>query len=389
MQIVRGWGRSVGAGVAVWAVLAVGLHCAAFGATFEQGITYELPEDEVIEDDLYVGCQKSVVIKGTVKGDVFAAAGQSIDVSGVVEGALTAVGGSLDMSGTVEGDLNAAGQSITMSGECKDDARLAASMLTVSGTIADDLFAASPKLTLKKKCRVHGDAFVGGTEADIDENARIDGTLTVALPAAVEIPDGVAGEVVRKAAPEMKKSSGGSIVGWVVYTIASIAGFVLLGWAVHWFVPGLVNRPAEAIHKSPLNATLYGLVGAGLFTLLPLATCALAVMVLFQGPEAAAGMVMATAGVVLVLWNVSPLVTGCWLKKRFSGGDGQDKLTALRSFLMWVLIIAVLGRIPYAGHVVYLASFVIAAGGIILALKPGKPVKKVDTPEPPEMPQEA
>ena len=71
-----------------------------------------IPADQIIDDDVWIAGE-SVLISGTVNGDVYAAGG-AVKVDGTINGDLLAVGGALDLTGTVSDDVRIIGGNISV-----------------------------------------------------------------------------------------------------------------------------------------------------------------------------------------------------------------------------------------------------------------------------------
>lgn len=132
-----------------------------------------------------------------------------------------------------------------------------------------------------------------------------------------------------------------------------------------------MTGPARALAAQPGRAGLYGLLTALLFIFLPLVSALLVfVMVLFWGWFPGVVLGLAFFGVLAVLWFLSPLITGLWIGRRLATAFGREA-NDLAALLGGVLLLAVLGRLPYVGWLVSLVSFVLALGALILARRAG------------------
>lgn len=377
----------------------------ATAAKIAGGETYRLAAGEVIEDDLYVGARE-IYIDGTIEGDLIAA------------------GGYIEINGTVTGDAIVAGGGIKLNGEVQDDVRTVGAGVNILGTIGDDLVAAAgggpgfmrqvqfegqivePGIHLADNAQVGGDALLAGGTGDfagtingelragmgqvslagqVGEDARLyAGTVTVADTAQVAqtlyysseeqttIPPGVATNVEYAPPPQETPADPASVfLGWLLRTVLILAGFALLGWLLLRFLPGWLTQPANALAAKPAQAGLYGLLATVAFIVLPLASILLmALMVLFWGwlPGIVLGLFL--FGALALIWFLSPLVTGLWLGRQLNLALGRtpDYLPIL---IGGVLILALLGRVPILGWLVYLVSFIFALGGLLLARRSG------------------
>ncbi len=362
---------------------------------------YRLAADQVVNDDLYVGAGE-IYIDGTVKGDLFVA------------------GGYIEINGVVEGDLFAAGGGVVVRGHLLDDARIAGGGIDVSGTIGDDLFIAGgggqefdipmqlgghsiqQGIRVAETTQVGGDAIIvggggrmaGNVSGDlwagmgtmelvgqvggnadlnvatlrVDEGSTVAGMLRYRSPEQVDIPGAVAADIQYEA-PQSTTAQSASIVarmvGWLIRTVLMLVGFALLGWLLLRFAPSLLSTPVAAIEEKPLESALFGLLVGALLVFIPILSVLLVVLTwIFWGTLPALLMFSFLAGSLALVWVFSPLITGLWLGQRIVGQAGRATSVTI-ALLIGVLLIVVVGRIPFIGWLVYLASFALALGGVL------------------------
>jgi hypothetical protein len=215
-------------------------------------------------------------------------------------------------------------------------------------------------------------------DLEVADSAQVAGTLSYSSEQQQAIPEGAAADVeYTPPAQEVQPSPANTFVSWLIRTVLILVGFALLGWLLLRFAPTWLTRPANAIAARPGKAGLYGLLATLLFIVIPLASILLVVlMILFWGwfPGIVLGLFL--FGTLALIWFLSPLVTGLWLGRQLNLALGRapDYLPFL---IGGVLILALLGRIPILGWLVYLASFIIALGGLILARGGGGPASPV------------
>lgn len=380
-------------------------------AEIRSGEVFRLPAGEVIADDLYVSASE-IYIDGTVEGD------------------LLAIGGAIIVNGTVRGDLMAAGATIAVAGEIGETARVAGAAIDVTGTIGDDLVAAGggetafpasiqigerrvqPGVRVHDGAAVAGDAilFAGtstiagtiegdlqsasgavilsaqvGGDAEISaetftasDAARVAGTLRYSTPQEIAIPETAATTVEYQPppSPEADQMQGRLLMDWILRTLLIVLGFAILGWLLLRLAPGLLVDSAAAIAAAPLASALSGLLAAIILILLPLASIVLiALIVIFWGPLPGLLTALFLLSALALLWVLSPLVTGLWLGRRIVTSRG-----AFAALFVGALIIALLGRVPYLGWIVYLLSYVLALGGLIRSYRAAKVPVVADEP---------
>ncbi|MCL4858816.1 MAG: hypothetical protein KJZ93_05390 [Caldilineaceae bacterium] len=373
---------------------------------------FHLPAGEVINDDLYVGA-----------GEIL--------IDGIVEGDLVAAGGYIEVNGEVTGDVILAGGGVVINGSVGDDARIAAGGVTITGSIGDDLFVAgggpfwpggpvvpirigartiAPGVQLATSATVGGDAYlVGGRgvlngavsgdlfggmgslafggnvrgdarlyaeRVTVGDSARVAGELRYGSGQPLAVPAGVAATVeqddaMRTTVATPTVSPFARVWGWLWRTVLMLIGFALLTWVVWQLAPETVRGASNAIAARPVEAGLYGVVAAALT--LPVVAALVLIGTIFWGLVGSLASSSFLMGLVGLLWILSPLVTGHWVGRQL--GERGYIAGELSAFLAGVLAIVVAARllsvIPCVGvlaaGLIYLVSFALTLGGIILA----------------------
>lgn len=113
---------------------------------------------------------QNVRIGSPVMEDTYIAAG-NISIDAKIGGDLIAAGGTIAMNDTVTGDLAVAGGTITLRGAVLDDVRSMGGNLTISGFVGGDLIVMGGTVTIERGAVIAGDLITaGGT-------VRLDGTV--------------------------------------------------------------------------------------------------------------------------------------------------------------------------------------------------------------------
>jgi hypothetical protein len=155
-------------------------------------------------------------------------------------------------------------------------------------------------------------------------------------------------------------------LGWLWRTALILLGFVLLGWLLLRFAPNTLLRPANTISERTGATALTGLVAALLFMFIPLASALLVfAVILFWGWFPGIAMGLFLFGLLALAWFLSPLVTGLWLGRWLASVLGRD-MANTPALIAGVVLIVILGRLPFIGWLVYLLSFILAVGGLLL-----------------------
>lgn len=372
--------------------LVFGSSKTVFAAEVVEQDIYFVAADTVIKNDLYVSANE-MIIEGRVDGDVFF------------------VGSFAEISGEIDGDLMGIAAGFEISGRVADDVRLLTSSVVVSGEIGGDLVSSggggaslptpgstgSRNLTqgiFVKQGRIGGDMLVGGglveLAGQIDGNVRgtitslvlreteIAGHVNLGL-STVEIDDasrvlGEDGFQYTSAAPLNVPSSVSETIvfdqiepqtiNWfarVRRAVGALAGFALLGFLLLRYRPQWLIAPAAVMTTSPVRCFFTGLIVAVAFLFLPILTIILSIGVgLFWGVLsgiAAGGFLF--LGLILI-WTLSPLITGIWLGQRFS----QQPFQAM---LIGAAVLVALTLIPALGAGFATVTFMFALGALILS----------------------
>lgn len=150
--------------IVIFALLAMAFVPTASAFDGREGDEIIIGEDEVVEDDLYIGAEK-VIVDGAVEGDLYAGA-ESITVNGVIEGDLVTGAQSVTLNGEVKGDVIAFAQSVLINGIVGDDLRAGAAAIQLEddAKIGDDLLFGGASLEAKDGSQINGDLLVGGAQ---------------------------------------------------------------------------------------------------------------------------------------------------------------------------------------------------------------------------------
>jgi hypothetical protein len=129
----------------------------------------------------------------------------------------------------------------------------------------------------------------------------------------------------------------------------------------------VLRRPARALDEQTGKASIYGVLTAVAFIFLPVASALLVfLMVLFWGWFPGMVMGIFLFGALALVWFLSPLMTGLWLGQKLARLLGRETAD-LPALLGGVLVLVLLGRIPILGWFVYLVSFILAIGALVVS----------------------
>ncbi|MFH1381384.1 MAG: hypothetical protein ABIH70_00630 [Chloroflexota bacterium] len=346
------------------------------------GDTVTVPSGEVVEGDLYVA-GGNIIIDGTVNGDVFGA-GQSLAINGAVNGGVTF-----------------AGQTITLNGDISHGARLAGTSITLNGNVGRDLLVAGSEVTTNSQSTIVGDLILATNMAFI--RGRVNGNIKGGAGSVI-LADGVGGNI-QLAVDRLTVTSTASIQGNLIYTSeneasiqsgASIFGTtthklpearksakafypVLAGIAVVWQILGFlmilvvgiviiliasrrVTLMADSIQAKPWQSLGWG-------TVILIVTPIAAVIVMITVIGLPVGLIsLALYGIALSLSQVpvASLIGRLIIKQN---RKIESKALMIGALALGLLILFLLGLIPYIGWIVGLLTIVFGLGSLVTAMR--------------------
>ncbi len=298
------------------------------------------------------GVYGTVIIEGTVTGDVSGLAGNVvIREGGLVEGNLDAAAGNIRIAGTVRNSVSAGTGSVhlTETGIVEGDFEVGAGDVRIDGTI-------------------QGDARIGAGSIRLGDEAAIAGSLTYDGSLQGN-RDAVAGEITRD------RSLGGDIVtdfqplATGIFAINAFLFNLLVGALLLGLFPKFSDRLADRVTTDTVKS---GLVGVAVFIAVPVVLVLVAITVI--------GIPISIAGVfafLLIAWI--GLVYG-----RFAVGVWLLSLAAVENrwggLVVGLLLGAILGMVPIIGGFVNFGIFVLGLGALVLGLV-GRRRRVKSTPE--------
>jgi cytoskeletal protein CcmA (bactofilin family) len=332
-------------GVAAFA----GVASAQSGPEFADGAV-TIDEGETHVGDLEV-VASSVVVAGTVQGDVEAVAGTVIVTdTGRVTGGIDSAAGSVTVEGAVDGDVSVAAGSLMV----RDGAVVGGSLdagvadFRLDGTVRGDVRVGAETLSVGPTAVVGGSVTYDAGTVSISEDADIAGSVTrdenivVSGPEVVGLPAQFDGPIL----PRGVAAAYGFLVNLVL-------GVVLLAVA-----PGFARRVAGVGTKQAVKS---GGVGLLVFVGVPIALLLLVLTIV--------GIPLSLAGLVvfgLLLWVTAvygAFVVGTWL---LSFTEYDNRWGAL---FVGVLLVALVGLLPWVGELLQFLVLLVGLGAFALAVR--------------------
>lgn len=305
----------------------------------------------VVNGDL-LAFGRFVDVRGSVKGDLLSFARQTV-VSGRVEGRIYNVSRSLDLEGElghslygwsqsirvndraqVGEDVIAGGEDVSLEGDVKRGATLFAGNANVSGTVGRDLTMAGGSLTLA-------------------DTARVGGNLTAHVRQLknVQIADGATVVGKRDIQVRVRRSR---FTGrrFYLHEAVWLAGAMLIGWLCLLLFPAFFQATTQLVSSGWRSLGL----GLGILAAVPVAIV-VAAITLVGIPLSL--MLLAT---YLAAIYLSKIWVGAFLGRRLLRPTGATMGDWLPALLVGLVILTIVGLIPYIGGLVRLAVVCLGMG---------------------------
>ena len=306
--------------------------------------------DELISDDLYA-FGDTVVIEGTVKGDVMAVARE------------------VRLRGTVEGDLSGCAQTYLVDGRVGDDLRIAGMtvLLGRDARVGDDLATAAGGLETQAGSSIAGSLLFVGYRAQLAGD--VVGDLR-AEAVELELNGGVGGDVDTAVSGEGERSR----LAWSARQAASV---LIVGVLVAWVAPGTFRTFESRLRGRTLRRLGMGAAGvAALFAQalgvsivvisLGLVTAFFQLWLLLPAVSLAVfaeGVVLAGFGMLAVFAGPAGVsaVVGRSILRRLAPDRAGGILLPL---VLGLSLLAVLMSIPYVGFLVQLVVVLLGVSAL-------------------------
>ncbi len=356
--------------------LVVGLAVMAPAAALEEAVSdlVLIRDEDVVADDLLAG-GNIIRIKGTVEGDLVAAAFEVIEVDGTVTGDLLALAPRVIIRGEVLGSVRTLAATTVIEGTVGGDLLIGGGWLVVTGSVASDVHGAV--VDVAQEGDIGGSAKLRALRARIDGEvgADIEGTIRrlaigdeatiggdVVIRGSVDVADGA--EVGGRArTPESRAVPLRARAYAAIGILVGLSIWLLAGPAVEWLAPDWLERHRGG--KSMLGWLGWGSVSVGGAVVL---VGGLGLLTAASSGEAAVVLGIVTVFLVfatLVLLAAAALVGAVPASVRIGEHIGSPP-SRVSSHVRGVAVIAVLAWIPWIGSIVVALFLLLAIGAVMV-----------------------
>jgi cytoskeletal protein CcmA (bactofilin family) len=286
----------------------------------------------------------SVVVRGTVDGDVQAFSG-TVDVTdtGRVTGDVNAFSGTVTVDGAVDGDLNAFAGNVDV---------------TETGRVGSDLNAATGTLTLDGT--VGGDVTAGAETTRLGPAATVGGTLQYSGNLLQDEGASVQGPIVRNEDLEVTPFPDEVPVAGGVFALYGLLVDFLMGAILLALFPGFSRDVATSVRRDPL------------------VTGAIGVLALIAVPIVLFVLALTVVGIPLSILGAFAFGFVAWIATIYGryaiGSWGLRALDVSSRYLalgVGIVLVALLTRIPipFFGSLVRAIVFILGLGAITFAAR--------------------
>ncbi len=302
---------------------------------------------------------RSVLVRGTVKGDLVAAANR-IEIEGTVEGNVFAGADTVIVRGSVGRSVHAAADTLRLesSGRVEDDLLGFAGVVDLDGRVGRDLTAFARLVNLRGQ--VGRNASTGARRVHLEAPAKIGGSLTARVrdAADLEVDQGATVSGKTETRIEPKARSRYLRAGFYVWQLVWLGGAFLIGLALHLLVPGfLPARPAD-------GAILLRAAGLGFVALVAVPVAAVVLMLTLVGLPA--GLIV--AGFWLLGLYLSQILVAALLGRSILHRTDALPAAFAPVLLVGLACVTVAVNLPYLGPLARLLVLVLGLGLAVTTL---------------------
>jgi cytoskeletal protein CcmA (bactofilin family) len=331
-----------------------------------------------VGDDVFVAGDEAA-FRGDLAGDALLAGGKVV-LDGAVGGDAVLAGGDLDIRGNITQDLYAAGGELEVAGRIGGSARIAGGEIRIADTasIAGGLSAAGGRIELDGHAgeyaqiaggkvringRVDGDVRVSSGELVVGPDAVIEGRLTYRGPrdARVSSAAQVRGGVVNVRDERRHGRTLERVFGW--FAFVWLAGWTLVGILLLALLPGASRAVTDTVRSRPGAALLLGLA---VLCVVPILIVLVAITVV--GIPLALLLLLAYLLLLPLGYLAAVAAIGDTLLPRLRGSKPSTTPLRIGAFILMLVLIYLLTRIPVLGGAIAFALILAGMGGLALAL---------------------
>lgn len=350
---------------------ALAMPSPAAAAEFRKGDSVEVHKDE------------------TIKGDMFLSGGR-VRVDGTVDGDLYLFTESADVNGHVTGDVISFAKTLRVNGQVEGNVRSFVNGLIITGTVGKNVLTFNETSNVDTTGKIGGSLTAFGESLSVDgkvgkdflgffQKANITGTvggsfdgrgeaLIIGSTAVMEGKAHFKGDKPAEVSPEAKlayplefekleHNEDHHGVGYVIWLLIWSAGFALLGLVLFALMPGFAQETVRSGEQWGLS------LGLGLLVSIAAPIAALIACITIVGLPVGVSMFVLWIFMMSCAKIVVGAVMGQWML-----GRTVETWPLIGRMVLGLMLLRVVGLVPYVGFVVKIVVFFWGMGAISLAV---------------------
>jgi len=320
-------------------------------------------------DDTLVATGNAVRVEGVVNGDLLAF-GQTVEVRGTVRGDLVSFAKRIVVSGTVEGHIYTCSQSLDLDGQLGHSIYGWVQSLRVDnrGRVGDGIVVGAGEVSLEGEVKRSVTIFTGNADVSgsigreltmaggsltLTNTARVGGNLSARVHQMKEVHIAEGATIAGKRDIQVQvRESQFTRPRFYFYQAVWLAAAMLLGWLGLVLVPGFFRAATEAVGSGWRSLGL----GFGVLAGVPVAIV-VAAITLVGIPLS----LMLCASYLAAIY-LAKIWVGAFLGRILLKPSGATKGDWLLGLLVGLLILTIVGFVPYLGGLVRLGMVCLGLG---------------------------
>jgi len=309
----------------------------------------------IIEGDLLC-LARGLTIAGNVRQDLWGIA-EDIDLVGRVGDDLRGVGRRITVIGVVGGDLLAGCQnfSLPQGGVVEGEVRAGCKEAELNGTIKGDAHISAQ--TIRIGGRIEGDVHLEAKKIILSPSAFIKGKLNYKSPLEIEVPEGakiLGGSQWER--PKVKKKDR-SVIS-IFLEIVLFLGLLLVG-----IIAVSLSQRNAILVSGTLTSSPWKSLGWGLIALICLPIAIFILLLTVIGLPLA---VFLLFGYILALY-LSKVFVGVFIGGKILGIFFKKGLSPIWYLILGLIILTLLAKVPYLGWPVRILTIIFGLGSLLLS----------------------
>ncbi len=277
-------------------------------------------------------------------------AGANVEILGELKEGLKVFGANVKIPGSVDGELYALGANVILSGKFRQKVKTAGANIVLAGTFEDEIEAAAAKITLTPDAIIKGNLNYAAAVLNQQKGSQVLGKV---IQKEMDLKEKRIDEWRQKSKKVARAASN-------IFWFFSVAALIIVGLIVNTFFPRQTDTIVALISESPWTSVGIGLV---FLVVVPVAIMVAFITVVGIPAGIIAGLIYA-----IVLY-ISRIYISVWIGRTIIGFFKKTQITVFFwPLVIGIIIIALIGLIPFLGWLFKLFCLLISLGALCLAV---------------------